>query len=200
MIYLQCSAWIWREGWCLQQEILPETGVCCVVWDVLWVRACWDSQIGESQVRTGLGLKWAAGSEQSWVWAARLVWHHLDTHKFWMCERLHRNSGDVLLSLAPKHCPDFILGAFRILSWLKNEVCIAMLPCGRQPAPALLLLCACGCVGWMGHRKYWVLLHLSLSDLCVQGSIPASSLLLDSHWLTGIEPGPFLFHPKCLLM
>lgn len=24
MIYLQCSAWIWREGWRLQQEILPE--------------------------------------------------------------------------------------------------------------------------------------------------------------------------------
>lgn len=94
--------------------------------------------------------------------------------------------------------PSLILSAFRILSLIKNEakVCVAMLPCGRQPAPALLLFCACGCVGWMGPRKEL----LEYFCLCVQESISASSLVSDSHWLTGIEPGLFLFHPKCPVM
>lgn len=62
LIYLQNSAWIWREGRRLQQELLPETGACCVLFElVLCVRACWGScQIGESWIRTGSGLKWAA--------------------------------------------------------------------------------------------------------------------------------------------
>lgn len=130
--------------------------VSCVVWDVLWVRACWDSQIGESQIRIGLGLKWAAGSEQSWVWAAQLEWHHLDIHKFWVCKRLHSNSEDAFLSSAPKCCPDFVLNAFRTLSLIKNEakVCVAMLPCGRQPTPALLLSVHVAVLGgWVTGRN-----------------------------------------------
>lgn len=123
-------------------------------WRVSCVEMCPGLEQAETQNQNRVGAELAAGSEQRWVWAAQLEWHQLDTHKFWMCKRLHRNSEGVCLSLTPKCCPDFILSAFMILSWIKNDakVCVAMLPCGRQPTPALLL-CAHCCAGWMGHRK-----------------------------------------------
>lgn len=155
LIYLQCSAWIWGEGWRLQQEILPETGTChglfemCSGLEMLRLPN-WRAP-NQNWVEAGVGSRlWTNLGMGSTIWVASL-----GHPKFWVCKRLHRNSEDAFLSLAPKCCPDLVLSAFRILSWIKNEaeVCVAVLHCGRQPAPALLLLWARGCVGWMGHRK-----------------------------------------------
>lgn len=128
---------------CSRNSILSLMPVVCCL-SLCSGLVCWGScQIGESWLRTGLGLKWEAScctnlGMDSTTSVASL------THN----SRFVKDWAAILkvgfLSLAPKRHPDFILSAFRTLSLIKNKakICFDMVPCVRQRTAALLLFCA----------------------------------------------------------